>query len=85
MLAAIIVTVALGFMCNLCYLEWIIILIAIAMVSIVEILDTAIERLCDFIQPERNQAIKGIKDLAAGMVLTSESLVLTIGIILLLA
>lgn len=82
---AAIIAVALGFMFNLCYLEWIFILIAIAMVFIAEILNTAIERLCDFVQPEHSQAIKEIKDLAAGAVFTSAALAMTIGIILLLA
>lgn len=81
---AAIVAVVLGFMCNLCSLEWIVVLIAIAMVFIAEIFNTAIERLCDFVHPECNQAIKEIKDLSAGAVLVSAALAITIGIILLL-
>lgn len=83
MLAAIVVAI-LGFVLKLSCLEWIAILIVIAMVFIAEILNTAIERLCDFIQPEHSQTIKEIKDLAARAVLISAMLAVAIGIILFL-
>ena len=79
-----IVAVTLGLVLKLSYLEWIAILIAIAMVFVPEIFNTAIERLCDFVQPGHNQAIKEIKDIAAGAVLISAMFAVVIGIILLL-
>jgi diacylglycerol kinase (ATP) len=48
--------------------EWIIQIIAIFMIMALEGLNTAIEELADFIQPEQHERIGLIKDLAAGAV-----------------
>ena len=50
-----------------------------------EILNTAIDRLCGFVQPEHIRQKKEIKVLAAGAVLTSAALAMTTEIIRLLA
>ncbi|WP_049631159.1 diacylglycerol kinase [Cellvibrio sp. pealriver] len=44
------------------------VLIATAVMIIAEILNTAIEALCDFIEPEKNPRIGMIKDIAAAAV-----------------
>ncbi|MFR0978770.1 MAG: diacylglycerol kinase [Holdemania filiformis] len=44
-----------------------------------EILNTAIERLCDFVQPKQDDRIKTIKDLAAGAVLCASLAALIVG------
>lgn len=59
--------------------EWIAVLIVIALVFITEILNSAVERLCDYVKPEYSQTIKEIKDLAAGAVLISAMLAVIIG------
>jgi diacylglycerol kinase (ATP) len=43
------------------------VIVAILMIA-VEALNTAIEHLCDLIQPERDQRIKEIKDVAAAAI-----------------
>ena len=42
-------------------------------------LNTAIERLCDFVQPKQDARIKAIKDLAAGAVLCASLAALIVG------
>jgi len=49
--------------------EWLLLTFAIILVWVVEMLNSAIELLCDFVQPERHASIKIVKDLAAGAVL----------------
>ena len=49
--------------------EWALVITLAALVITAEILNTAIERLCDFVQPKQDARIKTIKDLAAGAVL----------------
>jgi diacylglycerol kinase len=59
----------LGFVLGITKLEWIAICFAISMVFILELINTAIENMADFISPEKNDTIKKIKDLAAAAVL----------------
>jgi diacylglycerol kinase len=64
--------------------EWLAILFAIGFVLTTEIINTAIENICDLISPERNESIKTIKDLAAAAVLISAITALVIGLIVFL-
>lgn len=50
-------------------IEWIIILINIAVVLMAELFNTAIENLCDLVHTEMHPAIKIIKDISAAAVL----------------
>ncbi|KAF0200206.1 MAG: diacylglycerol [Bacteroidetes bacterium] len=49
--------------------EWLIILLLFALVISMELINSAIERLCDYVQPEMNSQIGKIKDISAGAVL----------------
>ncbi len=62
---ALIMTV-IGFFFNLSALEWIVQFLAIGMVITAESLNTAIEKLADFIHPEYHEKIGIIKDISAG-------------------
>jgi diacylglycerol kinase (ATP) len=77
-----VLVVILGFVLTISLLEWIAILFAIALVIITEILNTAIEKLADFISPEKHIKIKIIKDLAAAAVFTSAIISVVIGLII---
>ncbi len=65
--AIIIIALAFYFNCN--SLEWIIILICIAMVLGAEMFNSALEKICDLIHPEFNKKIQYIKDVSAAAVL----------------
>jgi len=57
-----------GFYFDISQLDWIIQLGVIAVVLAVEGLNTAIEKLCDFIHPNFDKRIGFIKDISAGSV-----------------
>lgn len=71
----------------LCYLlpvtgiEMVVLLFSIALVWITEMINTAIEKTMDFIEPAYHPKVKLIKDLAAGAVLVASFAALITGII----
>ena len=80
---ALLVTVA-GFFFLLNILEWVIILICFAVVLGFEIINSAIEKLCDLVCPTFNQTIKKVKDMSASAVLFSAIISFIIGCIIFL-
>lgn len=66
---AAIVVVVLGIWLELNHWEWAAMLICIGMVFATEMINAAIERLADVVQPERDDRIKVIKNISAGAVL----------------
>ena len=68
-LLAAFVAVLLGWILKLSGNEWIVIIGCIAAVLSLEMMNTAIEKLCNHVQPDIHPAIKTIKDIAAGAVL----------------
>jgi diacylglycerol kinase (ATP) len=73
--------ILLGFGLNISKGEWLAITIVIGFVFVTEILNTAIENIADFVSPEKNSAIKKIKDLAAAGVLVSAFIAAVVGLI----
>lgn len=57
-----------GFYVGLSKLDWIIQLFCIAFILAIESLNTAVEKLCDFVHPNIHHKISFIKDIAAGAV-----------------
>lgn len=72
--------IAAGFIFNISRLDWMIVIIAIALVIISEMINTAIESLLDFIHPEKHPHVGNIKDLTAGIVLFSALIAVALGI-----
>lgn len=83
-LVAAILVVAAGFILKISSYEWIAIVLAIGFVFVVEILNTAIENITDFISPDEHPSIKRIKDMAAAAVLISAIVAVIIGLIVFL-
>jgi diacylglycerol kinase len=83
-LAAIFVVLSCGVFFNISSIEWISVIFAIGIVLTAEAFNTAIEQIANFIQPEQDQKIGHIKDLAAGGVLISAISSLIVGIIIFL-
>jgi len=50
-------------------LWWALLALAVGIVIAAELLNTALERLADHVQPEHHEDIKAVKDIAAGAVL----------------
>ena len=63
-------------------LEWITLILVISFVLAMEIVNSSIENICDFISPDKHQLIKKIKDLAAAAVLISVISAVIIGLII---
>ena len=82
-IVAIAVVVA-GFYFKISFLEWIALVFAIGLVITLEIINTSIENMADFISPEKNEMIKKIKDLSAAGVLVSVITAIIIGLIVFL-
>jgi len=76
------VIVIMGFWLKLLLNEWLIIILSIATVLAAETFNTAIEQLCNYIEPQQNPKIKIIKDLSAGAVLILSFGAAIIGIII---
>lgn len=64
-----ILVIIVGIKLDFIALEWIWISLAIAGVWVMELINTALERLTDLVSPEENPLAKKIKDYAAGAVL----------------
>jgi diacylglycerol kinase len=71
--------IALGFCLHITRHEWIAILLCISAVFCMEMINTAIEKLCNIVHPAYHSQIKMIKDIAAGAVLLSAVASLVIG------
>ncbi len=67
---------------NLSYLELSVILIMIAVVLTLEIINTIIENIMDFLCKDYNLNIKIIKDMASGAVLVSAFISIIVGLLI---
>jgi diacylglycerol kinase (ATP) len=77
----IIVTIA-GFIFHISHEEWLIQTLAIGLVLSIEGLNTAVEKVADFIHPEFHSRIGFIKDIAAGAVFFAAMTAIAIGLII---
>ncbi|MFA5555699.1 MAG: diacylglycerol kinase family protein [Flavobacteriaceae bacterium] len=77
----IIVTV-LGIVFDITKTEWIFQALAIGMVLAIEGLNTAVEKIADFIHPDHHERIGFIKDIAAGAVAFAAISAIIIGLII---
>ena len=60
--------IAMGFIFGISRIEWIIQFSMIGLILATEGMNTAVEKLCDFIHPEYHKKIGFIKDISAGAV-----------------
>lgn len=61
--------IILAFLLHVSTLDWIILMICIATVLALEMINSAIEKLCNLVHPKYHPAVKVIKDISAGAVL----------------
>jgi len=81
-LVAALFAIILGIILGINKVEWCIIIICIGAVITLEILNTAMERLVDLVEPNFNPKAGAIKDLAAGAVLVFAVISVIIGIMI---
>lgn len=80
LLAAILV-IAAGFIFSISKWEWCAVILCIGIVFLAEGFNTAIEKLCDKVSPQRDPLIKIAKDVAAGSVLLFVMSAVVVGLI----
>jgi diacylglycerol kinase (ATP) len=78
---AVLVTIA-GFYFNISHEEWLFQTLAIGLVLSIEGLNTAVEKVADFIHPEFHKKIGFIKDIAAGAVFFAAMTAIAIGLMI---
>ncbi|CAN5627350.1 diacylglycerol kinase family protein [soil metagenome] len=83
-LGAGIATVLAGFILKVSAIEWVVLLICIAVVISLEMINAAIEKLCDMVHKDFHPGIKIIKDISAGAVLLAAVISIVIGTIIFL-
>jgi diacylglycerol kinase len=80
LVVAVIVTIA-GFYFGISLTDWCIVLTCIFMVMVIELINSAFERLCDLAMPDIHPTVKYIKDISAGAVLLTCIFSALVGII----
>ncbi|MEG0077770.1 diacylglycerol kinase family protein [Anaerorhabdus sp.] len=73
-----------AFVLNFSFVEWLILGLCCGLVITAEMINTCIEKICDFCSPDIDPRIKSIKDMSAGAVLFSATIALIIGIMMVL-
>lgn len=71
-----------GFVLEISKTEWMLQILAIGLVLAIEGLNTAVEKIADFVQPNFDHKIGFIKDIAAGAVLFAATSAIAIGLII---
>jgi len=79
---ATVMTCLLGIVLHISSMEWIAVIIAMAMVWITEMVNTAIEKSMDHLSPAEHPAVKLIKDVSAAAVLAAAIAAFIIGLII---
>jgi diacylglycerol kinase (ATP) len=80
-LAASVLVIIAGLFFKISILEWAVIIIAIGLVFTAEAINSSIEKLSDFVSPEKRSLIKEVKDIASAGVLISAITALILGLI----
>jgi diacylglycerol kinase len=78
------IVIIVGYVVKLSTTEWCWIIVAIALVFITEMLNTAIEFLTDLVSPEYHHMAKRTKDVAAGAVLVAAIIAVILGLMIFL-
>ena len=77
-----IIMTVIGFLMNISATEWLFQIFAIGLVLVAESLNTAIEKMADFIHPEYHKQIGRIKDISAGAAFFAAIFAVIIGLII---
>jgi diacylglycerol kinase len=80
-LAVAICVIMVGFYFDISATEWLSLILAIGFVITMEIVNSSIENICDFISPKKHELIKKVKDLGAAAVLVSAFTAIFVGLI----
>jgi diacylglycerol kinase len=76
------IAILLGFIFRISYGEWCAVLICTGLVLSLEMMNTALETLVDFVSPEHHEKAGKVKDIAAGSVLVAAVISAIVGVII---
>ena len=79
-----ILVIAAGILLDISLTEWLVVILLVGLVFGLEIMNSAIENLCDYISPQWHESIKKIKDLAAAAVFVASVISVICGAIIFL-
>ncbi len=74
--------IVIGLTVGLTPMEWSVIVLTIALVISGELFNTALEKLCDYVQPEHHSLIGRIKDMSAAAVLLLSVAAVIVGVLI---
>jgi len=77
-----ILAITVGYFLQIDRYDWLIMIITISVVLAAEMINSAVEYLCDFVSPDFNEKIKVVKDISAGAVLITAICALIIGLVI---
>ncbi|HEY9220760.1 MAG TPA: diacylglycerol kinase family protein [Lutibacter sp.] len=77
-----IIMAVIGFLMQISATEWLFQIMAFGFILVAESLNTAIEKMADFIHPEYHKQIGRIKDISAGAVFFAAIIAVIIGLII---
>lgn len=78
-LLATVIAIAMGIILKINLIEWSLLIIMIGIVFLSELLNSSLESLADFIEPEWNEQIRNVKDYAAAAVFISAVVSIIVG------
>ena len=81
-LGASVATVMAGFILRVTAIEWVMLLLCIGAVVAMEMINAALEKLCDLVHKDFHPTIKIIKDISAGAVLWISGISAVIGAVI---
>jgi len=79
-----VLTLVLMYLLHSSYLEWAVIILTIIVVMSLELVNTALEKLIDFLNPDIHPTIKIVKDMVGGAVLIAALGAVAIGCLVIL-
>ena len=79
---AALVVIILGWYFRISQLEWVILILVVGLVILMEIVNSAIERVTDVLKPRINDYVKEIKDIMAAAVMLASIIAVIVGLII---
>ncbi|MEI8360967.1 MAG: diacylglycerol kinase family protein [bacterium] len=77
-----IITILIGFLFGLSSIEWLFLILCITLVVIMEVVNSAVERVTDILKPRIHGYVKEIKDIMAAAVLLASISAVIVGLII---
>jgi len=82
---AVVIIFGAGFYFDFAYIDWCLTILAIGLVVSMEVMNTSVEELVNFVSPEKRREAGRIKDLAAGAVLVAAVLASVLGAVIVIS